>query len=123
MLYVRCKHKKTGEERTFTEPVFKSVEHQYRFIDFVPNPDAKVKKAADAQQSKLPVGTPGAVKSEKAPAPVAPAAAPKSNPVADSTKETLQAQYKELSGKAAKGNWGIPRLTDEIKKLEAGETE
>lgn len=111
MTYVIAKHKKTGSERIFTEPVFRANEHQYKFIGYTDNPNAKKKvvttTAAASPTAKVEIRE---VKKEV----VNPAVAD----VANSVLTDLQTQYKSLTGKEAKKNWGVPRLTEEIKKAE-----
>lgn len=106
MTYVLCKHKKTGSERVFTEPVFRAVEHQYKFISYTDNPNG-TKKAPTAATVELKKAVEKLVE-------------PKSEggDVADSLLTDLQAQYKALTGKEPKKNWGVPRITEEIKKSE-----
>lgn len=112
--YIRCKHKKTGEERVFHRPVFESAQHQYKFIEYTENPNAKQKKTADMQSERL-TGKPvddgqQVVTAKKSKEAVA--------PVLDQTVETLKARYKELSGKDADKRWGVAKLTEKIKEHE-----
>lgn len=107
MTYVLCKHKKTGSERVFTEPVFRASEHQYKFISYTENPNGKVKRAPAALASEVAEGIKAPKVEVKADA-----------DVTDSVLADLQSQYKALTGKEAKKNWGVPKLTEEIKKAE-----
>lgn len=108
MVYVHCKHKKTNEERIFTEPVFKASEHRYRFVGYVENPNGKpvrIVKQAEAKPS-----TESVVKPDRA--------TPKPSPI-DSVRESLVEQYKALTGKEPDKRWGVPKITEQIKELES----
>jgi hypothetical protein len=46
------------------------------------------------------------------------ATAERNNPKSEtSEKDTLKAEYKDLTGDDAKGTWGVKKLTEEINKL------
>lgn len=106
MTYVIAKHKKTGSERIFTEPVFRAVEHQYKFVGYTDNPNGKKKEATPAPAPKA-----------EAPKKVVEAKAADDD-VANSVLTDLQAQYKALTGKEPSKKWGVPKLTEKIKELE-----
>lgn len=119
MTYVIAKHKKTGSERIFTEPVFRANEHQYKFIAYTENPNAKSKKIGGALANATSAATKtGTVSQLEAKVVKKETVKKPGDDVADSVLTDLQAQYKALTGKEAKKNWGVPRLTEEIKKVE-----
>lgn len=110
MTYVIAKHKKNGTERIFTEPVFRANEHQYKFVSYTDNPN---------KEKKAPTVT--ATPSVAAPRFEANKGVEKKAPdddVTDSVLTDLQSQYKALTGKTANKKWGVPKLTEQIKKAE-----
>lgn len=107
MTYILCKHKKTGSERIFTEPIFRANEHQYKFISYTDNPNAKKKEApAPALRTEAKEVKKEVVAKEP------------TTDVVNSVLSDLQAQYKALTGKDANKKWGVPKLTEAIKALE-----
>src|SRR5688500_12966868 len=103
MVYVLCKHKKTNEERKFTEPVFRANEHKYKFVEYTESPSAPKKAATTTGSTSAQSITihPKKITSEefKTEAPKAPTA-----PIVDETRAALAEQYEALAGKAAKKN-------------------
>lgn len=123
MQYVRVKHKKTGEERIFTQPVFEANQHHYKFIEYTDNPNAGAKKQADAQQERKfgkEPGTPAAKAPVKTTGFKAPkAAATSGNDAIDETLEDLKAEYTKLTGKAPDKRWKtVAKLTEKIKEVQ-----
>lgn len=111
MIYVIAKNKKTGSEQIFTEPVFRANEAKgWKFVAYTENPNAKKKEATPA-----PAAAPK-VEAKKVETKVE----KKSNEgdVANSVLTDLQTQYKAATGKEPNKKWGVPKLTEEIKKLE-----
>lgn len=112
--YIRCKHKKTGDERIYHEPVFRSVEHQYKFIQYVDNPDGKY-KGSKAQTPTAQLAA--VVQAATTPVVKASKASDESEPI-DTVRESLANQYKALTGKDPDKRWGVPKLTEKIKEAE-----
>lgn len=106
MTYVLCKHKKTGAERKFTEPVFRANEHQYKFIKYVDNPNAE-KSAETTTEKPVKATSPKPEVNKQGP-----------SGAVDTVLDDLRVQYKALTGKDPKKTWGVPKLTEEIKKAE-----
>lgn len=123
MQYVRVKHKKTGDERIFTQPVFEANQHHYKFIEYTDNPNGpagKAKRQPDAPQTtRREPGTPVERKAAPAPTPAPKAkASTTGNKAVDETIEDLKAEFTKLSGKAPDKRWGVAKLTEKIKELQ-----
>lgn len=123
MQYVRVKHKKIGDERIFTQPVFDANQHHYKFIEYTDNPNGpagKVKRQPDAPQTtRREPGTPVERKAAQAPTPAPKAkASATGNKAVDETLEDLKAEFTKLSGKAPDKRWGVAKLTEKIKELQ-----
>lgn len=108
MIYVIAKNKKTGSEQIFTEPVFRANEAKgWKFVAYTENPNAKKKEAT-------PAAAPAKVEAPKK----ADEKKQDNGDVANSVLTDLQTQYKAATGKEPNKKWGVPKLTEEIKKLE-----